>query len=468
MTDARGGPAGRSPEGPVGMSLFQLSYPLFLQSMVTLAVMVLDAMIWSAHSPQTVAALGVGAPILRIAFELSTLLGIGAVIRIAQHLGRGEDAAAREVAGVACAANAVLGCGIGAGLALAGPLAIGAMELDPGVAADAKLYLRLSGAAMAFQGFAAAAIACLRGFGESRLVLGLGLFGAALYLGLEYLLVLGAGPIPAMGAAGAGLGNLVLRIVVAAALVAVVLRRLGLRLSFARAWAQLGLVRRLAGLALPSVSDYVAYAAYQIVLIGVIAAQGTTAVLSRTYVMIALSFLTLVIMAICQGTEVLIGYRLGAGAWDAAHRQGLRSAGIASALSTACAGVLWLGAEPFIALFNADPAVLDQSRRLLWLTIFLQPCFSFNVILFHALRAVEDVRWPVVVSQSLTWGLGLPLAWALCGPIGLGIEGVWWAFIVEEGAKALAMLWRWNGASVRAAQASGAVAPKAQASGAVQ
>jgi len=113
-------------------------------------------------------------------------------------------------------------------------------------------------------------------------------------------------------------------------------------------------------------------------------------------------------------------------------------------LSTACAVGLWLAAEHFVGLFTQDPAVVALASDLLLLTVALTPCFAWNMILFHALRAAEDARWPVAVSQGLSWGLGLPLAWALCGPAGLGVIGVWIAMIVEEAAKALAMRRRWR------------------------
>ncbi|QCO55753.1 MATE family efflux transporter [Pseudorhodobacter turbinis] len=425
-------------------TLFQLSYPLFLQSLVMFTVMVIDMMIWSAHSPDTAAALSVAGQVLRVAVELSAVMGIGAVITISQQLGSGQTDAARLTADIACTANAILGGVMGVLLAVMGPWILKLMTLSAEIEASATTYLYFSGATMVFLFLGNAAVACLRGFGQSRTVMALSVLGAVLYLSLEYLLVLGAGPVPALGVTGAGAANLVTRVVVSIVLVILLARALGLRFSLRQMWNHIAKIRRFAALALPSVSDFVAYGFYQMILLGVIATQGEVAVLSRAYVMIAMSFLTMVIMAVCQGSEVLIGYRLGAGNTKAAQRQGLRSSWIAAALSTICAIMIFAAVNPFIHLFTDDPEVLELSRRLLWLTIFLQPCFAFNMILFHALRAIEDVRWPVLASQSLSWLFGLPLAWFLCVPMGLGIIGVWYAFIAEELCKAAVMLYRWT------------------------
>ncbi len=423
-----------------GRTLFQLSAPLFLQSLVMFGVMILDMMIFAAHGPQTAAALSVAGQVLRVMVELSAVMGIGAVVTIARLLGRGQVRAARLTASVACVANGVAGLVMGLTLALGGPLILRLMALDPGVRADAATYLHLSGAAMAFLCFGTTAIACLRGFGHSRAVMVLGVAAAAGYLALEYVLVLRAG----LGATGAGLANLALRAGVAVALAVVTWRmlRLDLRLRVIRGrWPA---IRRMAAIALPSVSDFIAYGFYQIILLAVIATQGDTAVLARAYVMLAMSFLTLVIMAIVQGAEVLIGFAQGRGQTARAWRQATDAAMIAAGLSAGCAIVIWAGSGMFIGLFTDDPAIHDLSRRLLWLTIWLQPCFAVNMVLFHALRAVGDVRWPVLISQGLTWGLGLPLAWIFCVSTGGGAVGVWYAFIIEELAKAAAMAWRWT------------------------
>lgn len=425
-------------------TLFQLSYPLFLQSLVMFAVMAIDMMIWSAHGPGTATAMSIGGQVLRIAVELSTVLGIGGVILISQHLGRGDVEAARQTATIACVCNGLVGVGLGLALALAGPAVLGLMSLDADLEGDARAYLYFSSLAMVFLCFGNAAVSALRGFGQSRTVMILGVFGALFYLLLEYLLVLGPGPFPALGAAGAGLANLLTRLVFAALLAFGVVRLLKLKLNLRTALENLRVARRMAALALPSVSDFIAYGFYQLVLIGFIASHGEIELLSRAYVMIAMAFLTLVIMAIVQGTEVLIGYRIGAGNHRAARHQSLQSVMVAVILSTLCAVLIYWCSGPFIALFSTDPEVHALCRRLLWLTIFLQPCFAVNMVLFHVLRAVEDVRWPVIASQGLSWGLGLPLAWVMCNAIGLGVVGVWYALIAEEVLKATAMAWRWS------------------------
>ena len=56
---------------PRDRTLFQLSFPLFVQARVMVAAMAIDMMIWSRHGPGTAAALSVAGQVMRVAVEVS-------------------------------------------------------------------------------------------------------------------------------------------------------------------------------------------------------------------------------------------------------------------------------------------------------------------------------------------------------------------------------------------------------------
>ena len=127
----------------------------------------------------------------------------------------------------------------------------------------------------------------------------------------------------------------------------------------------------------------------------------------------------------------------------------LISASLAAAATTSIATLIWLASVPYIRLFTDNPAVIELCGSLLFLTIFIQPGFAFNTILFQSLRAVGDVRWPVFVSLTVTWGLGLSTAWFFCLFLNLGVTGVWLSLIIEETVKGSLFLHRWLSRGVR-------------------
>lgn len=416
---------------------------MFLHSLLTFAVLLLEMMIISAHSADAAAAVAIAKQVLQIAFEMSGMVGVGAVILISHSLGRGDEEQARRIAALAIGANALFGLAIGALLFALGPVVLWLLDVPDVLAGETRLYLSIVAASLVFNGFASAAMACLRAFGNSRIILLLGLILYVLYIGAEYALVLGVGPLPAMGSQGAALGVLLLRILTALLFGLALVRELGLRFDLRALKAQVPVVRKMFVLSFPSVSDYIGYGFYQLALLGFVAGFGVESVLSRTYVMLAMTFLVLVVMAVSQGNEVLLGYRCGEGRPDLAYRQALRSGVVAALSTTTLATLLWLLSDQFLGLFGQGPEVLVLSERLLLLTIFIQPGLALNTILLQSLRAVGDVRWPVLASVSITWGFGLPLAWLLCIHVGLGVEGIWYTLIIEETIKAGYMLQRW-------------------------
>jgi putative MATE family efflux protein len=430
-------------------TLFQLSFPLLLHSLLSFFVNLADTAIISAYSAEAAAAVAVAKQVMMIAFELSGLVGIGAVIVISRHLGRREVDAARQVVAVALLTNTLVGLALGLSLVVAGPFVLEQLAGSTSLNDEAGLYLNIVAVGMVFNGFIAAGLACLRAFGHSRLILAFGVGVSAFYLLAEWILILGVGSLPGMGVTGAALGTFSIRVLTTAVLTPVLMRKLGLRFSFAETIARPAIARRMIAIALPSVTDYIAYSFYQIILLGLVARFGVEAVLGRTYTMLAMAFLIVVVMAISQSNEVLIGYRFGERRLEAATSQALRSASLAAAATTSIATLIWLASVPYIRLFTDNPAVIELCGSLLFLTIFIQPGFAFNTILFQSLRAVGDVRWPVFVSLTVTWGLGLSTAWFFCLFLNLGVTGVWLSLIIEETVKGSLFLHRWLSRGVR-------------------
>ncbi|OLP46770.1 MATE family efflux transporter [Rhizobium oryziradicis] len=434
----------RPPSARTRKTLFRLSLPMFVHSLLTFVVMLSEMLIVSAYSTDAAAAVAIARQVLQVVFEISSMVGIGAVILISHSLGRGDEEGARQIAALAVLTNTLIGLLIGGLLFLCGPVTLRILDVPASIVDDASLYLSVAAAAMAFNALASAAISCLRAFGSSRVIVMTGLVLSVIYIGATYVLVLGAGPIPPLGVTGAAYATLGSRMAMALMFGLAVYCVLGLRLVSGPFKVQFLRVRRMLVLAFPSVSDYIGYGFYQLVLLGFVAGYGVSSVLSRTYVMLAMTFLVLVIMAVSQGNEVLVGYRWGEGRRQDAYRQALRSSFAASLATTTIALLFWLFSAQYLGLFGQTGEVLKLSKDLLLLTIFIQPGFAFNTVLLHSLRAVGDARVPVIVSIGLTWGLGLPLAWLFCVHAGYGVEGVWYALIIEETLKAGFMLARWQ------------------------
>jgi putative MATE family efflux protein len=431
----------------VDKTLFQLSYPLLLNAAIGMLVTLIDTMIISAYAAEAAAAVSLANQILLVAFDLSALFGIGAVVMISRHLGRGDVGAARAVATTAIAANLLGSVMLGIALLLAGHWLATAINTPATIYDDTLLYLRVGALSIIFNGVMMAATASLRGFGRTRTIMLLGLAAYALYLIAEYLLIFGFGPVPALGVAGSALATLLVRILAVVALLLVLARQLGLsRAHLPRGTGALKRhVHELFRLSYPAAADNLAYGVYQMILVSFIARYDVVMVLARSFTLALSAFLTLILMALSQGNEVMVGYRFGAGRMGDVYRCAMQSAAVAALLTTVPAVALYLSAEALFGLFTDDAEIIRLGTELLWLTIFVQPVSALNTILFHSLKTMGDVHVPVIATQVMMWGLSLPLAYGLSIILELGVLGLWYVLLIEESLKALFLLYRWSG-----------------------
>ncbi|PLR78875.1 hypothetical protein CU633_03540 [Bacillus sp. V3-13] len=186
------------------------------------------------------------------------------------------------------------------------------------------------------------------------------------------------------------------------------------------------------------------YDGSQIVITCFIAILGTEALTSKVYAQNIMMFIFLFSVAISQGTQILIGHMIGAKKYEEAYRRCLRSLKLAIAISFSGAVVVWFFSDSLIGIFTTNPEIIKVGGTLLLLTVILEPGRSFNLVVINALRAAGDVRFPVYMGILSMWGVSVTLSYLLGIHFGLGLIGIWIAFIADEWLRGLLMLWRWK------------------------
>lgn len=425
-------------------SLFRLCLPLFLYAFLSILNSFLDQLLLSSYSPHLAAAVSVANHILGVAYDISGLMGVGALILIAQHLGCGEIERARSVAISAILANTVLGFLIAATLFIGGRFFVAWANTPPEIVGDAETYIYLIGIAMIGNGFLMAAAAVLRGFGYTTEILLLGVLGNALYLPLQYVLIFGRFGFPELGVTGAALSTLIVRFIGVVFLLILLPRRLGIRVKWRFPWSEWSRVKQLLRLSVPSVGDNIAYNLFQLSMVALIATLGVAGILTRSYALTFGAFLSIVANTISQGNEILVGYDQGARDHHTARRRATRTAWGTALFSSGLSVVLYLFSDQITGLFSKDPQILTGVKALFLINIVMQPFQTANVIYFNSLRAVGDVWGPVIFSVAVTWGVAFPLGWWTITMGKGGVAGLWWVLTFSEVVKTAFFALRWH------------------------
>ncbi len=96
------------------------------------------------------------------------------------------------------------------------------------------------------------------------------------------------------------------------------------------------------------------------------------------------------------------------------------------------------------SFFNNDPEVLKYAAPLLFIAAAFQLFDGAQVTVQGALRGIKDTVVPGFIAFFAYWIIGLPASWYFCTVMNLGVQGVWFGFILGLAAASAGFLWRFN------------------------
>ena len=424
--------------------LFSLTWPLLLELLLGIAVGVVGTVLAARASDASGAAFALAHHVFGTLFIVFRIVGAGVGVVITQALGAGRRDHADAVA------RAVLGASSWIGLAVAltaattaGPL-LGLMNAPPDVLPLALPLLVALAPAMRLDAWNASMTAVMRAHLRARDTLAVMVAMQLLHLALMGPLMFGAGPLPALGLPGYALA------VVLARVLAIVLhlwlwrRRLNLRPVWADWWQ---LPRRelaaVARIGLPGAAENIAYRLAYMVSVAVVGGLGAAALATHAYASQVVMVTLLFGLATGLSVEVLVGHLIGAGRLHEAHALVRRALARGLAVSVAVAALAALAGPWLLRLFTLDEHIVHSATVLLWLTVLLEPGRTFNLVVINALRAAGDARYPVVAGAASMLVVLAGGSWLLGSVCGLGLVGVWLAYIADEWLRGLLMWRRW-------------------------
>ncbi|HET9269007.1 MAG TPA: MATE family efflux transporter, partial [Vicinamibacterales bacterium] len=243
-----------------------------------------------------------------------------------------------------------------------------------------------------------------------------------------WVLIYGKLGMPALGVVGAAYATVFSRLVMAVFLLVVIVYReratpSGLRdIPFAIDWPRIQAIVRLgspaAGQILLEVGVFAAASALA-------ATIAPAAVAAHQIVLNVVGLIFMVPYGLGTAAAVRVGQAVGRRDPD-----GVRAAGwTALALATAtmvCSAVLFTVAPRLLLYgFTSDTTVLEVGVSLFLVASVFQLFDGIQTVTTGALRGLGNTKTPMLVNLVGHWGIGLPIAWALCFHWGWGVRGLW-------------------------------------------
>jgi putative MATE family efflux protein len=362
-------------------------------------------------------------------------IGLTAVASRRHGEGRGHEAA--RIAGDALVFALLLGTVVGAlGLALL-PHLFAVMHTPPEVSALGTRYLGtyFLGAPLIFGFFAIDA--AFRAAGDTRTSFILLSASVAVTLVLDPVLIVGWGPIPALGVSGAAIATICTRGVAFALGLTIVGRRGVLKIGRPD-WSTLATIARVG---LPTAVTGVVFSLIYVLVTRTATQFGTPALAALGIGHRVESWLFMVGVGFGAATAAIVGQNLGAGRTDRAERAGWISVGFCTAFGVAACVLELAMPERFAAVFTHDPAVIAEGARYLRIAAVSQLGICAEVVLEGALGGAGYTLAPMLTSTAITASRIPIAAWAASQ---YGTAGLWWTISLTALGRAVGMMAIWR------------------------
>lgn len=435
-----------APGGVLARHVLRLAWPSVAEQLFFGLAQVFILTIVGGLGADAIAAVGVSNQLQWFFVSGFFALGAGATTIVARSVGAGDADTARAAlrqAAVATAALAALVAAVGATLARP---AVRVMGLEGAAADMAVPYLRFLFAGIPLSATAMCLGASLRGAGDTHTPMLVNAVGTALNVLVAYLLVGGRMGLPALGLRGAGLSFLLSGLWGCMAfLVATATGRCGLHVSsWSRYRPDLGLLRRILNVGIPSAAEQLAMSFGILMFVRVVTSLGMTTYAAHQ-IAVNLTNLTFPItMGFAISATALVGQSLGARKPRLAERYAYMARMLAFGLVTAMSLVFALWSLPLARMYTTDTRVTALASTALRMAAISQPGLALYAVLAGALRGAGDTRWPLYLTLVGIWGVRLSLGYLGALALSLGLYGVWGAIACDQWARAILVIFRFR------------------------
>lgn len=430
---------------PARSALLALAWPIFIEQGLRVLIGTVDTLMVSHIGDNAVAGLSVANQVVILFIISFAFIGIGSSVVITHHLGARDRQGADRISATAIATNFWIGLIVSILVTVFSTPMLHLMQVPAGPLVYAKPFLALMGGTLFVESMNVSIAATLRAHTHTRDAMLVALGQNILNIIGNCGLLFGLFGLPKLGVVGVAISSVFSRVVSCAALWIILARRTHLKLRWRDFFSiNLDRVRRVLHIGLPAAGENVSYWIAFMVVTTFVARMGATQLATQTYTLNINRWVILLNVSIGLGTEIMIGHLIGAGLFEAAYKELLRSLRIAFCCAIGGMVVMSAAAPWLLGVFTNTPAVILAGTVLIRMGLLLEPGRVFNVVVISSLRATGDARFPVIAGFICMWGLWVPLAWLLGLKLGLGLVGIWISMICDEWTRGLLMYNRWS------------------------
>ena len=426
-------------------SLFQLSWPIFIELTLFMLMGMVDTFMLSAYSDNAVAAVGMSNQVINLIGVMFNFVAAGTIILVSQNLGAKNQTKACEVSIVSIGANFLIGIILSVVMITCSKYILTFMNTPLEIMDITLNYTKIIGSFLFLMAIQPVLSGILRSFGYTKHSMIITLIANLINICGNALFIYGLFWVPDLGPVGVAISTVFSRFVTVVLIAVIIYRKIEFKFSthFFKSW-PLQDVKNILKIGVPSALEQLAYSTSQVIIISFVSMLGTLAITTRVYTGNISMFVYLFSLAIAQGNQVLVGYLIGEKKTDEVSHQTFKTQRLAVSVSLGLSIICYLGSDFLFGIFTSDANILSLGHMLLLINVFLEIGRATNLVLTNALKAAGDINYPFILGIVGMWVICIPVAYVLGIWFGLGLAGIWIAFAVDECFRGLVFTIRWK------------------------
>lgn len=424
-------------------SIFRLTWPIYIELLFFMLMGIADSLMLSQYSDLGVAAVGNANRIVGLFMVLLNVVAIGVGVIVSQYVGAGEGKEANNAIRSGLLSSGLIALVLTLVIQLLAPSLFTLINVPSSIYSDSMAYLRIVSSGLIFVAITQAISASLKSHGYTKRIMVVVGFTNFVNVTLNLFLIFGLWVFPELGVRGAAIATLISKGLTLT--IALVLLKMTLSIRLYRVMHTNFKLYffKIMRIGIPSALEHFVYQTTQVIILSFLNSIGTIALTTQIYVFNLMMPVIVFSLAVAQGNQVMTGWYIGATHYDEAYKRTLSTLKFAIVLVIIISIVMYLFARPLLSIFTDNQAIIDMGKRTMFVVIFLEIGRLSNLVVIQALRAANDVIFPVIIAIISMLGISVSAAYFFAIVLNLGVVGIFIGFALDELLRGLLVFLRW-------------------------
>lgn len=420
--------------------LLDLAIPATLENILQTLVGFIDTLMIAQLGLLAVSAVGLANSILAVYLAVFIAITIGTTSLVSRYLGARNVSEAKNIVIQSVNIAVTTGLVFGVLTLLGGPLMLRLMGADPQTLELSKQFLLIVGGFSIITALNTVFGSVLRASGDTKTPLIVNGFINILNVVLDFILIFGFGPIPALGVVGTAIGTVVSKMI---GLVWLYLKVQQSEVGFSPSeFFKPQSYNKMIMLVIPATLERLVMRVGQVVYFGLIVSLSTQTYAAHMIAGNIESFTYMPSLGMGVAVTTLVGNYVGRQDLEGAKEIIKRSVLISMIVMTSLGLLVGLFSPWISLLFTNDTGAIQRIVVALRIDMFIQPVLAIQLMMTSSLQAMGDTKSPLYSTLIGMWLLRVIGVYLLATTLGWDIAGVWIAILIDITLRAAFLVYK--------------------------